>query len=228
MTPSGSNPDDLEKTLGYRFRDNELLLRALTHSSLKKTNKDPSYERLEFLGDRVLGLIIAELLIEKFPESAEGELAPRLAVLVSGRTIAGVARSLDLGSFIRMTNGEVAAGTNGRSSVLADCCEAVIGAVFRDGGLKPSTALVRRFWEPLLENVELRAAKTELQEWAQGLGLPLPRYTVVGRQGPAHAPEFTIKLEISALDPVLGKGSSKQAAEQAAASEMLALVQEKS
>lgn len=228
MTASGRDPAELEEILSYRFKDGGLLNRALTHSSLKKSSNDPSYERLEFLGDRVLGLIIAELLIEQFPDSAEGKLAPRLAALVSGSTLAEVARTLGLGDFIRMTDGEAAAGTNDRASVLADCCEAVIGSVYRDGGLEPATALVRRFWEPLVEKVEPKVAKTELQEWAQGRGLPLPKYTVIDRQGPAHAPEFTVELEIAAQDPVRATGSSKQAAEQAAAASMLKIVQETS
>ena len=228
MTASRRDPAELETILDYRFRDDSVLIRALSHSSLKKTGSDPSYERLEFLGDRVLGLIVAELLIEQFPDSPEGKLAPRLAALVSGSTLADVSRTLGLGNFIRMTDGEVAAGTNDRASVLADCCEAVIGAVYRDGGLEAATTLVRRFWEPLVETVEPNVAKTELQEWAQGRGLPLPRYTVVDRQGPAHAPVFTIELEVSGREPARATGSSKQAAEQAAAAEMLATIQESS
>ena len=227
MIASGRDPAELEAILDYRFGDGSLLVRALTHSSLKKTSRDPSYERLEFLGDRVLGLIVAELLLEEFPDSAEGKLAPRLAALVSGRVLAEVARELGLGEFIRMTEGDAAAGTNERSSVLADCCEAVIGAVYRDGGLDAVKTLVRRLWVPLLAEVEHRVAKTELQEWAQGRGLPLPRYTVVDRQGPAHAPEFTIELEISGETPVRAAGPSKQAAEQAAAAEMLDIVRER-
>lgn len=228
MSVSGGDPAELEEILGYRFNDRGLLTRALTHSSLKNSGNDASYERLEFLGDRVLGLIIAELLIDEFPESAEGKLAPRLASLVSGRTLADVARNLGLAKFILMTDGEAAAGTNERDSVLADCCEAIIGSVYRDGGLDAATTLVRRYWIPLLVEVEPRVSKSELQEWVQGRGLPLPRYTVVDRQGPAHAPEFTIELKISTEDPILATGSSKQAAEQAAAAEMLALVQKKS
>lgn len=226
MTASGRDPADLEQALGYRFTDTTLLVRALTHSSLKKSKNDPSYERLEFLGDRVLGLVIAEQLIEEFPDSAEGKLAPRLAALVSGRTLAEIARTLGLGEFIRMTEGEAAAGTNDRASVLADCCEAVIGAVYRDGGLEAASELVRRHWQPLLAKVEPRVAKTELQEWAQGRGLALPMYTVVDRTGPAHAPEFTVQLEVETQNPVRATGASKQAAEQAAAAEMLNIIQE--
>ena len=228
MSVSGGDPAELEEILGYRFNDSGLLTRALTHSSLKNSGNDASYERLEFLGDRVLGLIIAELLIDEFPDSAEGKLAPRLASLVSGRTLADVARNLGLAKFILMTDGEAAAGTNERDSVLADCCEAIIGSVYRDGGLNAATTLVRRYWIPLLVEVEPRVSKTELQEWVQGRGLPLPRYTVVDQQGPAHAPEFTIELKIATEDPILATGTSKQAAEQAAAAEMLALVQKKS
>ena len=228
MSLSCGDPAELEEILGYRFNDSGLLTRALTHSSLKNSGNDASYERLEFLGDRVLGLIIAELLIDEFPDSAEGKLAPRLASLVSGRTLADVARNLGLAKFILMTDGEAAAGTNERDSVLADCCEAIIGSVYRDGGLDAATTLVRRYWIPLLVEVEPRVSKSELQEWVQGRGLPLPRYTVVDRQGPAHAPEFTIELKIATEDPILATGTSKQAAEQAAAAEMLALVQKKS
>ena len=228
MTHLGKDPAELEKALGYRFSDNDLLIRALTHSSLKKTKKDPSYERLEFLGDRVLGLVIAELLIDEYPDSAEGKLAPRLAALVSGRTLAEVARSLNIGEFIRMTESEAAAGTNYRKSVLTDCCEALIGAIFRDGGLEPATVLVRKFWRPLLAKIEPRVAKTELQEWAQGKGLPLPIYTVVDRTGPAHEPEFTVEIEVYSQAPIRGTGSTKQAAEEAAAAGLLAVVQEKS
>ena len=228
MSLSCGDPAELEDILGYRFNDSGLLTRALTHSSLKNSGNDASYERLEFLGDRVLGLIIAELLIDEFPDSSEGKLAPRLASLVSGRTLANVARNLGLAKFILMTDGEAAAGTNKRDSVLADCCEAIIGSVYRDGGLDAATTLVRRYWIPLLVEVEPRVSKSELQEWVQGRGLPLPRYTVVDRQGPAHAPEFTIELKIATEDPILATGTSKQAAEQAAAAKMLTLVQKKS
>ena len=135
MTPASDPVAELEKTLQYGFADRNRLRLALTHSSLKQSQHDPSYERLEFLGDRVLGLVIAELMLEKFPGAAEGKLAPRLAALVSGATLADVARSIDLGAYILMTDGEAAAGTNARASVLADCCEAIIGALYIDGGL---------------------------------------------------------------------------------------------
>ena len=215
---------ELEKTLQYSFNDKNLLQLSLTHSSLKQSKNDPSYERLEFLGDRVLALVIADLMLEKYPAAAEGKLAPRLAALVSGATLADVARSLDLGGFILMTDGEAAAGTNARDSVLADCCEAVIGALYLDGGLGAANGFIRRVWEPLIQDVEPRVAKTELQEWAQGRGLPLPKYTVVERSGPPHNPEFTVELTVSGREPVRANGPSKRTAELRAAGEMLQMI----
>ena len=215
---------ELEKTLQYSFNDKNLLQLSLTHSSLKQSKNDRSYERLEFLGDRVLALVIADLMLEKYPAAAEGKLAPRLAALVSGATLADVARSLDLGGFILMTDGEAAAGTNARDSVLADCCEAVIGALYLDGGLGAANEFIRRVWEPLIQDVEPRVAKTELQEWAQGRGLPLPKYTVVERSGPPHNPEFTVELTVIGREPVRANGPSKRTAELRAAGEMLQMI----
>ena len=212
---------ELEDIFRYKFSDSDTLHRALMHSSLKQSKTDPSYERLEFLGDRVLGLVIAELLLEKFPSSAEGKLAPRLASLVSGTTLAEVARSVGLGGYVLMTEGEAAAGTNDLSSVLADCCEAVIGALYVDGGIDAAASFIRRIWTPLIENVEPRVAKTELQEWLQGRGLPLPEYIVVERTGPPHKPVFTVELTISGYEPVRAIGPSKRVAELAAAGRML-------
>jgi ribonuclease-3 len=211
----------IEDVLLYSFSRPELLERALTHTSLRQSKNDPSYERLEFLGDRVLGLLIAELLLERFPHSAEGKLAPRLATLVSGRVLADVARSLGLGFFILMSDGESAAGTRERRSVLADCCEAIIGAIYRDGGLEAARGFVHRLWLPLIDDVEPRVAKTELQEWLQARGLPLPEYVVVDREGPPHQPVFTVELTVSGQEPVRAMGRSKRAAELQAAEMML-------
>jgi ribonuclease III len=212
---------DLEAVLQYCFTDRHRLELSLTHSSLKQSKSDPSYERLEFLGDRILGLVIAELLLEEFPTAAEGKLAPRLATLVSGATLADVARSIDLGSYILMTEGEANAGTNTRKSVLADCCEAVIGAIYLDGGLDAAGTFIRRAWGEAMRDVEPRVAKTELQEWLQGRGLPLPEYTVVERTGPSHNPEFTVELSVSGQSAVRATGASKRAAELIAAQKML-------
>ncbi|MEX2455361.1 MAG: ribonuclease III [Rhodospirillaceae bacterium] len=223
--PTGRSIEDV---VLYTFRRPALIERALTHTSLRQTKSDPSYERLEFLGDRVLGLLIAELLLERFPQSSEGKLAPRLAALVSGRTLADVARSIGLGEFIRMSDGESAAGTRDRRSVLADCCEAVIGALYRDGGLDAAREFVKRLWMPLIDDVEPRVAKTELQEWLQARGLPLPEYVIVERVGPPHQPVFTVELTISGQAPVRAQGKSKRAAEVQAATLMLDSIREKS
>ena len=214
-------PRTLEDILDYRFRNPRLIERALTHTSVRQSKTDPSYERLEFLGDRVLGLLVAELLMQRFPQSVEGKLAARLAALASGRTLADVARSIGLDDHVQVGQGETAAGTHQRGSVLADCLEAVIGAVYRDGGLDEARRLVWRLWEPLIDEVEPRVAKTELQEWAQGHGLPLPVYEVVKREGPAHKPVFTVELTVSGRDPIRASGESKREAEQEAAALML-------
>ncbi|MEK9645523.1 MAG: ribonuclease III [Alphaproteobacteria bacterium] len=223
MTQAPGHP--LEDVLAYRFANPGLLARALTHTSRKQKRGDPSYERLEFLGDRVLGLLVAELLMERFPDAPEGKLAPRLAALVSGRTLAGLARALDLASHVKVGPGEDVAGTHERDSVLADCLEAVIGAMYRDGGLDAARGFVAAQWTQLIEDVEPGVAKTDLQEWLQKRGLPLPAYEVVERTGPAHAPEFTIKLTVSGRDPVRASGASKREAEQAAAATMLELIE---
>lgn len=221
MTTTDAERSPIEERLDYRFDDPRIIERALTHTSLRRSKSDPSYERLEFLGDRVLGLIVAEMLLERFREEPEGKVATRLAALVSGRTLADVARSIDLADHIRMTEGETAAGTGDRDSVLADCCEAVIGALYRDGGLEAAKGFVHRMWIPLVDEVDPRVAKTDLQEWLQQRGLPLPRYTVVRREGPAHQPEFTVELTVDGQSPVTATGPSKRAAEQKAAELML-------
>lgn len=218
----------LEQHLGYTFKTPALLERALTHPSLRQNRSDPSYERLEFLGDRVLGLLIAELLMDRFPDFPEGELARRLAVLVSGSTLADVALSISLEAYIHVGPGESAAGTQRRVSVMADCLEAVIGALYRDGGLEAARGFVWGQWSTLVETVEPRVAKTELQEWLQGRGLPLPEYRVVEREGPAHAPLFTIQLTVSGQPPVTATGASKRAAELDAAAQMLEMIGAKS
>lgn len=221
------NDLSLEQQLDYDFKTPPLLVRALTHPSLRQRRSDPSYERLEFLGDRVLGLLVAELLMDRFPDFPEGELARRLAVLVSGSTLADVARSISLETFIKVGPGEIAAGTQRRESVMADCLEAIIGAMYRDGGLDAARGFVWGKWSSLVETVEPRVAKTELQEWLQGRGLPLPEYRVIERDGPAHEPLFTIRLTVSGQPPVTATGTSKRAAELEAASQMLDLIGDK-
>jgi ribonuclease-3 len=182
-----------------------------------------SYQRLEFLGDRVLGLAVAELLFAAFPKADEGELSKRLAELVRQETCADVGRAFDLGAAIRLGPSEVNSGGRKRTAILADVCEALIGAVFLDGGYPVAAALVERLWGDRLRTAARppRDAKTVLQEWAQGRGLPTPNYREVGRSGPQHNPMFRISVELPNLEPAEGVGRSKRAAEQAAAALLL-------
>jgi ribonuclease-3 len=212
---------ELSERLGHVFSDPSLLDLALTHSSARATVKiKEDNERLEFLGDRVLGLAIAELLTRLFPEATEGELALWYNYLVRADTCGDVAIEWDLGRFIVMSGGK--AGSAGRR-ILGNACEAVLGAIFLDGGYEAARTVVQRFWMSHLSAPELAGphAKSALQEWAQGRRLPLPRYLEIAREGPDHAPRFTVEVQIDGVAPERGYGASKQAAEQAAALAML-------
>lgn len=215
----------LEATIGYRFADAALLDRALTHiSALKGQGRAGSYQRLEFLGDHVLGLAISEMLFAAFPKADEGELSRRLADLVRRETCADVARTIDLGAALRLGASEVRAGGRSKVAILADVCESLIGAVFLDGGYQAAKAFVERFWAERMRKPArpLRDPKTVLQEWAQGRGLPTPAYREVERTGPHHDPVFRVAVTLPDRDPAEGKGRSKRAAEQAAAAALLA------
>jgi ribonuclease-3 len=215
---------DLSALLGHDFSDPALLKLALTHASARPgARPDEDNERLEFLGDRVLGLAIAELLAGTFPEAREGELARWFNHLVRAETCAEIAQEWELGGFILMSGGEAGSGGRRKKTILANTCEAVLGAVFADGGYEAAKALVRRFWEPQLGELELASpdAKSVLQEWAQGRRLPLPLYLEVAREGPDHAPRFTSEVQIEGVAPERGQGSNKREAEQAAALAML-------
>jgi ribonuclease-3 len=216
----------LEERIGYRFSDATLLDSALSHISALKgaRNRAGSYQRLEFLGDHVLGLVISDMLFRAFPKADEGELSRRLADLVRKETCADIARSVDLGAAIRLGASEVNAGGRTRPAILADVCEAMIGAVYVDGGFAAAEALVGRLWEARLRTTAqpLRDPKTVLQEWAQARGLPTPAYREVARSGPDHDPEFRVAVHLPKLAPAEGSGRSKRAAEQAAAAAMLA------
>ena len=215
----------LETTIGYRFRDKVLLERALTHiSALKGQGRVGSYQRLEFLGDHVLGLAVSEMLFEAFPKAEEGELSRRLADLVRRESCADVARAIDLGASLRLGASEVRAGGRSRIAILADVCESLIGAVFLDGGYKAAKALVLRYWSDRMRKPArpLRDPKTVLQEWAQARGLPTPSYREVERTGPHHDPVFRIAVVLPERAPAEGRGRSKRAAEQAAAAALLA------
>lgn len=212
----------LEAALGHRFADQSLLATALTHMSAEDSRL-ASYQRLEFLGDRVLGLSVAELLFRQFPQSEEGNLSRRLADLVRKETCAEVAEGWNLGQFMRLGEGEILGGARKNKAILADACEAIIGAVFIDGGYEAARALIERaFGERMLKPIRpLRDAKTALQEWAQGKGYPTPTYSERGRSGPDHAPVFVVAARITGLVDAEARGPSKRLAEQAAAETFL-------
>lgn len=213
----------LAEALGHAFARPELLAEALTHPGAPRGGRR-SYERLEFLGDRVLGLIIAELLWRRFPEEAEGALTRRHTGLVRRETLSEVATKIDLGRHVRLSSGDEATGARANPSVLADVCEAVIAALYLDGGLAAAQRFVERWWEPQL--AELGAPphdpKTALQEWAQARGRALPVYRTVATEGPAHRRVFTVTVTVEGLPPGTASGSSKRAAETAAAAAALA------
>jgi ribonuclease-3 len=216
----------LEDRIGYRFTDAALLECALTHISALKgaRNRAGSYQRLEFLGDHVLGLVISDMLFRAFPKADEGELSRRLADLVRKETCAEIALTIELGAAIRVGSSEANAGARKRPAILADVCEALIGAVYLDGGYKGAEGLVERLWQERMraKTQPLRDPKTVLQEWAQGRGLPPPIYREVARSGPDHDPEFRVAVQLPAFTPAEGSGRSKRTAEQAAAAAMLA------
>ena len=216
----------LEERIGYKFSDAALLDCGLTHISALKgaRNRANSYQRMEFLGDHVLGLVISDMLFRAYPRADEGELSRRLADLVRKETCAEIARAIDLGAAIRLGSSEANAGGRTRPAILADVCEALIGAVYLDGGYPAAAALVERLWQARMRATTqpLRNSKTLLQEWAQGRGMPTPNYREVARSGPDHDPEFRVAVQIPHLAPAEGSGRSKRAAEQAAAAAMMA------
>ncbi len=220
------NAPTLSDRLGHVFADAALLEEALTHPSAVSRERQRSYERLEFLGDRVLGLVLAELLFARFPDEPEGALAKRFAVLAQRETLTEVALSLSLGPELTLAASEEMSGGRDNPTTLGDALEALIGALYLDGGLAPAARLIRHFWEPLLEReVEPpQDAKTALQEWAQARGLALPRYREIERSGPPHEPVFTIEVGLAGLPPAIGTGRSKRSAEREAAEMLLALV----
>jgi ribonuclease-3 len=214
----------LEGRIGYRFKDSALRDCALTHiSALKGRSRAGSYQRLEFLGDHVLGLVISDALFRTYPKADEGELSRRLADLVRKETCFEIARNIDLGAAIMLGASESSAGGRKRPAILADVCEALIGAVYLDGGYPAAADLVERLWQARMQATAQpqRDPKTLLQEWAQGRGLPTPAYREVARSGPDHNPEFRIAVQLPNFAPAEGVARSKRAAEQAAAAAML-------
>jgi ribonuclease-3 len=212
---------DLELRLGYSFKDRTLLERALTHASVGEgAKKAHDNEVMEFLGDRVLGLMVAEALIERHPESSEGELAPRLNGLVSRETCARIARNLDVGPALRMSGSATKTGVRDKGSVLAGATEALIAAVYMDAGLEAVRKVFLPLWREAFGDYgadRRRDAKTGLQEWAQGQGKPLPTYEITSRSGPDHAPTFVVTVTVEGYTPAQASGQSRQEAEKAAA-----------
>lgn len=224
--------EELAEVIGYAFARPERLEEALTHPSAltperrgRRRRKAPhrGYERLEFLGDRVLGLIIADLLWRRFESEPEGALTRRHTHLVRRESLARVAEAIGLGRHLVLSRAEAAAGTAGNPGILADACEALIAAIYLDGGFEAASRFVRRFWEPLVEEMEgpPRDPKTALQEWAQARGMALPAYELVATSGPAHAPFFTVAACVAGRDRVTATASSKRVAEARAAAALL-------
>jgi ribonuclease III len=210
----------LEAALGHSFVDRELLDRALTHiSALGGPGRLHSYQRLEFLGDRVLGLAVADMLFRAFPDDEEGAMSRRLSDLVRKETCAAVAADWGVGPHVKLGMGEVQSGGRKRLTTLGDVCESLIGAVFLDAGYDTARAVVERGWRERLHapSQPPSDAKTALQEWAQARALKAPTYRLVARTGPDHNPRFVIAVDVETQVPAEGEGKSKRLAEQAAA-----------
>ena len=223
---------DLPRILGHDFAAPALLAEALTHPSALTVDRgrgrrtkitNHGYERLEFLGDRVLGLVIAELLWRRFPDEPEGLLTQRHTHLVRRETLAQVALSIGLGLHLVLSRAERAAGAAANPAILADACEAIIAAIYLDGGYDAAAGFIRRHWQPLIGAMEAppRDPKTMLQEWAQARGLGLPRYELVATSGPDHAPQFTVAASIAGGTPATASGPAKRRAEAGAAAALL-------
>ena len=215
----------LQAAIGYKFREAKLIVRALTHPSAV-ANGDAvrdSNQRLEFLGDRVLNLVIAERLLDRRRNESEGELAPRLNRYVKKGACAEAMRHLELQDFVLLSVGEEAAGGRMRESTLGDACEAIIGAIYQDGGLTPARKFIEKAWAPQFASApaETKDPKTLLQEWAQGHGLPLPGYDVLSRSGPDHEPIYEIEVRVEGRGSAVATGTSKREAERSAAALLL-------
>jgi ribonuclease-3 len=224
--------EDLPKIIGYKFVRRELLQEALTHPSAlaaarrrdrRRKLVKRGYERLEFLGDRVLGLVVADLLWRRFEDEPEGDLTRRHTHLVRREALARVAEAIELGPHLVLSRAETAAGAAGNPGILADACEALVAAIFVDGGFAAASSFVRRFWEPLIDEMEEppRDPKTALQEWAQARGLELPAYELVSTSGPDHSPLFTVAASVAGGDRATATASSKRLAEARAAASLL-------
>ncbi len=224
--PGSDRRAAFEERIGHRFTNESLLFEALTHASVDPVAGKSGLrvnERLEFLGDRVLGLMAAEALLAAYPEAPEGDLAPRLNALVRKETCAEVALECGLDGMIVLAAAEKSSGGAAKPAILGDACEALIAALYLDGGMDVARAFFDCFWGDRLQALDVvpRDAKTRLQEWVQGRSKETPRYRVTERRGPDHAPEFDVEVSVPNLASAQGTGPSKRAAEQAAAEAML-------
>lgn len=216
-----------EARLGHSFRNPELLTHAVTHASISSTTR-PDNQRLEFLGDRVLGLVMAEALLGADTSASEGQLAPRFNALVRKETCADVAREIGLGDVLKLGRSEMMSGGRRKDALLGDGLEAVIAAVYVDGGFTAAQKLVMRLWAQRIQNVEhdARDPKSSLQEWAQARGMSPPHYTELGRSGPDHQPVFTVEVRLDNDANETAQDKTKRAAEQAAARNLLARMEQ--
>jgi ribonuclease III len=214
--------------LGHQFRTPELLTRAVTHASIGSATR-PDNQRLEFLGDRVLGLVMAEALMASDAGASEGQLAPRFNALVRKETCAAVAREIGLGDVLKLGRSEMLTGGRRKEALLGDALEAVIAAVYQDAGFEAAKALILRLWGGRIAGVEpdARDAKTALQEWAQARGMPPPVYAETGRSGPDHAPVFTVGVSLASGETADATAGTKRLAEQAAARMLLERMESK-
>ncbi len=213
---------EIEAALGYAFAEREWLERALTHRSVHGKGVKSDYERLEFLGDAVFDLAVAHLLLDRHPDAKEGELSKMRAALVNTTSLAEIARSLGLSKFVRLSRGELASGGAERSSILADVLEAVLGAVYREGGYEPARACIERLLGENLVTVTPRDPKTELQEALHATGSEAPVYRLECVEGPEHAPVFISVVEVDGQVVGRGRGVTKKASQQTAAEQALA------
>lgn len=219
------NLKKLSEVIGHQFAKEQRLAKALTHASYSNLNAGlgGSNERLEFLGDRVLGLVIADILLKRYPVEEEGDIAKRHTALVRQEALVRVAEDINLGDYIAMSPGEEDTGGRQNASILSDCCEAVIAALYLDGGLEAAREFIETHWLTLMAEdlTPPKDPKTALQEWAQANNKPLPIYKEISRQGPAHEPVFEMEVQVKNINAARASGASKREAEQKAAEALL-------